>query len=68
MIWKDMSLAPQDGTTVLVTDGSTVRMASQRIGMYAGPSRDGMPTNGHRFPSGATGWMPLPDPQNGYNI
>lgn len=68
MIWKDMSLAPQDGTTVLVTDGKTVRMANQRIGKYAGPSRDGMPTTGHSFPSEVTGWMPLPDPQNGYNI
>lgn len=66
MDWKDLSLAPQDGTRVLVTDGKSVTIGSQRIGKHAGPSIDRMPTTGHCFPSEVTGWMELPDPKNGF--
>ena len=66
MDWKDIGLAPQDGTPVLVTDDQNVWIASQRIGKHAGPSRDGMPTTGHCFPVEVTGWMELPDPKNGF--
>lgn len=66
MDWKDMSLAPQDGTSVLVTDGERVMVKSQRIGKHAGPSIGGQPTSGHAFPPGLEGWMPMPDPKNGY--
>lgn len=66
MRWKDMSLAPQDGTPVLVTDGEKVKIASQCVGAYAGPSIGGMPTTGRDFPPFLTGWLPLPDPKNAY--
>ena len=47
--WLPIRTAPQDGTEVIVSDGKGIWISAQRVGKYAGPSRNRMPTTGHEF-------------------
>ena len=62
--WKSIETAPDDGTSVLVSDGKRVWMSSRHKGRR---SRDGMPLDGrdwsYSWPAHyPTHWMFLPEP------
>lgn len=63
--WRRIETAPIDGSKILVRIRDVVWTDFQRLGRYAGPSRDGQPTTGRGF-AGCGGempthWMPLPE-------
>ena len=65
--WLPISTAPQDGTSVLVSDGERVWISSQTLGKYVIKSKDKMPVNGHQFymlPNAKLPikWMRIPTP------